>query len=231
MPFFRKSDFDVSVSLEAGFEKGGFEETADTGIKQIFYCLNTEGALTNAHFIQMTLDYVTRIRWAFDAQGMLDKLFTMLDFYTMRRSHPDSPEYEVFRKPHSELTKPDRIFGWCHGIPVIERSVGDFKLAVNYFASAKWDYGRAVMNPIRFSHRFFRRVTFNEHLESLNLLIALTYNRIQDESTAAEYTEALENLFVVCRVSPGFWNGGADGIRRSLKVVDEQFFFRHGNPS
>lgn len=229
MIFYKTLKSDVSISLDVGFEGGPFDETTDTGIARIFFRIKEMGDVSNAHFIQMALDYVPRLHWAFDAQNKLYLLFNLIDIYERQRISTvglESPGTGT--SGSSRQTIEELLLSWCHGIPVIEGEMGNFKLGIRYRASAEWEYGRMLQNPIRFPHQILNRVTFNEHLESLHLLIALTLSRIQDENVANEFETIIENLFNVCRDKSGFWNSGKHGIRRSMEVVDELYYFRNG---
>jgi hypothetical protein len=217
------------IEFKFSFERGPLDRTNDTGISELRYATLEFGGPTQQDYVVMSLDYITRIYWAFDTQNKLQVLNMIYDEITSivklgNEQHKAILKtagainkglnvYKVFLMNVEDQDKQERLEAWCDGIEIKKDENNEARIKV---ISAVTENGRMIQNPFKFS--FFNRPTLNEHLETLNFVIGFTMNQLKSKEIN-RFVSQLRQVFDYCQTNPGFWRG-EKGIISSQRLVD-----------
>ncbi len=194
--FLKKKD-DTEKALMSDILERKEDTYKKAGFRGIILQYNiSEEDFNDKEFLYLTIDYIARVCWAFHSQGAIGflknykqvffdyKIGKILENIAMEKLFKYEREYgpmanglvEVFGWCQKTYEEKEYNFSfWCDNLIVEKENLRKSKIKIIYTHNNDYTI-RSLQNPIKLS--FFNGLQFIEHIESLNLVISLLFDKM-----------------------------------------------------
>lgn len=239
---YRQQIFQSRKSLELMYRDAGFHGLV------MNYKIVDDG-LNKKDYIYFAIDYIARVCWAFHNKnqiGFLDnykKVF--FDFKINKIKEIDASsilfDYEEKnrRKAHglvrmfaccSALYKEQKFDSgfWCDGLMLKENHLVKDRIDVIYKINEDYKI-RALFNPIKIS--LFNPVQYIEHIESMNFILSLAYNKIEKEADKQHFVKIVDDSWQYFINHKQATDTNQESNEQVYRFVNESHFFNQKGQS
>jgi len=167
--------------------------------------------LTEQEAIYFMIDYIARVCWAFHSQNQIHYLYVykraFFNFKVGKITENEAVEIvSEYKKNHSlqahsltvllgicsiiYKTNHNNFSYWCDGLKIIKEKVSIKRIGIKYNINNLNFNERALFNPVTKNLLFW--LQYLEHIESLNLVIALVQDNIKGKNLSKNIVEIID---------------------------------------